>query len=288
MGKSVSIGRHPQAWKREKSSPHSTIDASSLSTDLRHRDESVISRLANVESRLNSLERRDRFDPSEANGESPAFSSPPSLHTASSHKMLINWPRLRLNLTLEGFNVSLYLRECDASNLVLVRCLAGNHAAIQLGVDTIISILDQVFGGIAGVPVFFSFVIANSPGFSRDRTVGGLVDRYEHGGGFGAVKLTLAELSLEQLILLSIGLRFSKCTLDIEPSTTELSEICFAICLQRQWMLFSGPDESSVPIGLALAICLMYMWDRPYHALGILQFTDGAINRLALTHQNDE
>ena len=195
--------------------------------------------------------------------------NPPGLHTAAANKMLQCWPRIRLSLSGTDMDPARYLDETTGGDWLLEA--SGREAAPLALSEAVRSV--ETFYGACEAPALLSHLIHTYPGLSKSHVVESL--RRIHPGRDGTVDPMLFPIPL--LVILSVALGRDPRSLGM-PST---SERCLSVALERQWTLHGRPDDL-VPLSLAMAVCLVYVWARPVHALGVLRSVDAAIRQLSL------
>ncbi|KAH7139851.1 hypothetical protein B0J13DRAFT_68285 [Dactylonectria estremocensis] len=260
----------------------------SLETDV-----SVLSRLAQVESRLQALEGGNRnatdrdglVRPSLQGTQGPRITTIPDLHTASAQKMLHCWPRIRLNLTLPEMVSTTYLRESDAADKLL---LETGHEAPQIPLremsDAIVRFYDLAY--FSTLPLLISELCNICTLLGHDAVLDSFpIESISSNSDLDEPSINLEGLTIPQLLVLSIvtASTMNDMVTDNAPVRT-ISAQAFTIALQKQWMLLSLPEEERVPLVLLTACCLVYFWARPFHALGLLQSIDPAIRGYSLKH----
>ncbi|KAF5529810.1 C6 zinc finger domain-containing protein [Fusarium mexicanum] len=268
-----------------------------ISHDTLFRAYEVVPRLANIEARLSSLESRSTASPVSTTSASLiperdngplSIARLPDLHTAASHKMLDGWPRLRLHIhPLEARPLALY-QAVDASDPLLTRTWGETQRLQEMPLKDILQTINQLHQRIQELPLVFTYLFTCWPEFSSDATVAPL-QHLESSLLPSPQKLSLHRLSIHQLLLLSMGLRLLGPSQLTELSeTSSLCEISFALCLERLWVLHANVDLDSLSLILTIALCLVHLWGRPFHSLGLLQSLDSHFERLILQNAGSE
>lgn len=184
--------------------------------------------------------------------------------------MLQCWPRIRLSLSGTDMDPARYLDETTGRDWLLAAASGPEPAPLTL--SEAVSSVEALYGDLEP-PILLSHLMDTYPPLSKSRVVESL--RQIHPDGDTAVDHQL--LTIPQLVILSVAWSGDRRL----PGGPSVSERCLALALGRQWTLHDDPD-ALVPLSLAMAVCLVYIWARPVHALGILRSVDGAIRQLSL------
>ena len=256
----------------------------------------MLTRLDDMESRLQSLEAATRVPVSSisdrtsgAIGTIHELLSPPNLHTASAYKMLYCWPRIRLNLTIPGLVSTTYLQDADHEDPSLLNIASPKHTfklwdAVQ-GIRTLYQKLDT------HLPVYIAKIVNSVECLSEQRLISGiwgLSSRDQFSRDVAPIDANL--LSISQLLILSLVTGFSETSLEEDSSSgsSSASAAFFTIALQRMWQLFASPDEERITLSLLASYSLVHIWARPFHAIGLLQSIDPALQHYSLRHPQDK
>jgi hypothetical protein len=294
-------GPRRPAWKRELTCPNANMNA--ILTSVRS-DASVLSRLAEVETRLQALERQDlhRSSSTDVISQLPqprqdletvaGAPRPPNIHTAAGARLPAGWPRIRLNLTLPGVTYPDYLASCDAAEPLLSRQVSHAIEIPRLPLWQVKRLLDFFYAAVHQLPVYLEDLISHTPSLQYDHISEYFVALQSSPSTYTqADAIDTAELPIPQLLVLSIAAWAANGILgDMEfPDLGTVSTTCFSLALQKQWTLHSGSEanELLVPMSLTLVGGLLSIWARPFHALGILQSIDPAIRQLSLRHHGN-
>ncbi|KFA73502.1 hypothetical protein S40288_05775, partial [Stachybotrys chartarum IBT 40288] len=238
----------------------------SLETDL-----AVLSRLAEVEGRLQTLEEviqmQQQQEHAAANLPLPPtvpapmetnslpdldsnLATPPEIHTAAAVKMLYGWPRIRLNLSRPSPPANGYLEEFDEQDPLLLQTGASMQQPAQ---DTT-------------VLLFWHSAIPDS-----------------------AIAIDFAQMPALQLLIISLALRCADASsFDVEDTVLlSIASKAITASLQEAWKTLSSTEEERILLGLLTAYTLVFFWARPFHALGCLQSTEPLLEN-ALRKKRDE
>ncbi len=248
-------------------------------------DSSILSRLADAESRLQALEEQRVSGSAQAREGSESIGCPPDLHTASAHQMVHSWPRIRLCLTLANIDPLVYLARSDAEDPLLLQTdVCGAHVP-RLTVRQATDALGNIYDFADDLPVELAYLFKYYGGLGRRHVLEELSTSYPIGDSL----LDPSQLSIPQLLVISIALK-SWSLAEVEntdqSAVWELSAIYMATCLNKQWTLLTA-TEDRIALSLAMASSLVYYWSRPFHALGLLQSIHETIKRLHIKQPNN-
>lgn len=236
-----------------------------------------MSRLADIESRLKSIEERGTLPPNDlamdSTGARPAVVAVPHFHTASAENMLHCWPRIRLNLAVPNVGSTAYLAEFDQID---DDGWSEAGPASQLLTSQVIDAINHFYNDLLpGFPLLVADLFSIPPALEHLSVLGNLPPESR--------PLKLHELSVAQLLVLSLASAAAAGSMEAhEPPVRDLSAQAMTIALQKQWQLVSRPDEERIPLLLLTAYALVYFSARPFHALSLLQAVDVAIKASSL------
>ena len=203
----------------------------------------------------------------------------PALHTAAAYKMLNCWPRLRLQLTLPGVQAMTYLKHSDESDPSLVRPVKLT-ASPRMFYPTAVTSFKYLYDHSIELPFPLPELVRSSSQTSAEHILATIPGYGQHADDEG--EFELEELSIEHLILLSIVLPLST------RNHPHVASSCFEAALQRHWTLHAKGETDLIRVSLMIVTCLVHQWARPFHALGILQSVQAALERLWTKSHNDD
>ncbi|KAK6430943.1 hypothetical protein LTR95_012898 [Oleoguttula sp. CCFEE 5521] len=208
------------------------------------------------------------------------------------------WPRLRINLSLDGFDPLQYQRQCDVSSMYGVKWLSPQEADTSL-VDGIadaaqstvrVSIVAEyvqvsivkteceyddeqaadsfkrMYHQTNLVPQTITYFLQMTSTYSLQSALEQLP---RSGDNHGYVKLS--DLSLTTLLLLSVAFQYLTPDPTNDFGTTATSRACFQLALSRIWTLHSQDEEVNLTSKMMVAVQLIIIYGRPFHAMGILR-----------------
>ncbi|OQN95401.1 hypothetical protein B0A48_18580, partial [Cryoendolithus antarcticus] len=174
------------------------------------------------------------------------------------------WPRLRINLSLDGFDPLQYQRHCKLNDHLAVR----EHAQLILGRRSRLRkpIALRMYHQTNFVPQTITYFLQMTSTFSLQSAWEQLP---RSGDNLGHVKLS--DLSLTTLLLLSVAFQYLIPDPTNDFSTSATSRACFQLALSRLWTLHSQDKEVNLTSKMMVAVQLIIIYGRPFHALGILR-----------------
>lgn len=255
-------------------------------------DASILTRLAATESHMQLLEQRlaiEAVRPSQ--GVRRALSAPdpdesdiPAFHHGAGHKVLQYWPRLRVKLTMANVNVLTFLKDLDREDAFLFR-RANNLETFQLQVPIASAhqALTSFYDSITDLPIPLASLLTSCELFYKDRILRPLHSISDH-PSITQGPLDVRDLAIEELLVYSLAFRETPTAVRAFAfSSNDTSEAWFKMGLERLWELYAEPEERAVPLMLGFAHVLLYVFARPFHALGLSQniyiVIDGLLKR---------
>jgi hypothetical protein len=191
----------------------------------------------------------------------------PSFHTSASHKLYQYWPRLRINLSLDGFDPLQFQRQCDEADHSLEQNLA-DAADATVRPHIIVEYVQRLYHQTNLVPQTIIFLLQMTPTYSLQNAMSQIPMRKpDDGGGY----LKLSELSMTLLLLLSVAFHYLSPDPSSDYGTTASSWKCFQLALTRLWTVHSQAEDFMLNTKLMVAVQLQIMYGRPFHAIGILR-----------------
>ncbi|KIV80996.1 hypothetical protein PV11_08450 [Exophiala sideris] len=254
-------------------------------------DASVLARLAAVEARLETFSQTTGQIPSSTTCEPPAVDSNsvtesdqykiPEFHHGGNHKIMQYWSRLRVRLTLPDVNVLQYLKAADDDFSGLMDTISTSHPEAHIDANLLALHLDAFYHQISQLPIAMGVLLTHCNLFSFDAISaecgsGGSVDMHTP-----TATRSLSELSLEQHLIYTIALHPTNPAMSgavLVPS--QRSTICFKLALQNLWKVHLKEDALAVPLIVCFAQIFLYVFNKPFHALSMLQTIDEAVERL--------
>ncbi|KIW03132.1 uncharacterized protein PV09_05774 [Verruconis gallopava] len=244
-------------------------------------DFNILERLAEAERRLQELESRTQTSPLSArniptwSGDSAELSQFPDLHTAASCKILQCWPRLGVKFTLTEFEPLHYPKIGDQAESRLMQPFRGSEGLPSAGV--LRDALSLFYSGLSDISALFEHLCFSTDIFSHDK-----LSRELEAFESGLNSLDPSLLSIECLLILTLAF-----TLKPEGDTADCygfshllaAETCFREALRQSWKLAAKAEYRQTPILLLIAYIHVYVFSRPFHALGLLRHITPLLER---------
>lgn len=258
----------------------------------RDSDSSVMTRLADVEARMQALEAQ-----STAATHSPGlplalrsadgdldYALVPDFHTAAGHKIVQYWSRLRVKLTIPKLHPFTYLKEADQADKTLI---PGAHQRdLDLDLPSALSFVDKFFERTDDLPVALVELVVTSSKFTKANMLESLYRAvYHRQGQASAINFSLCPI--EVLLVVAVGCRFDNIVDQDGLHRPSLSESYFAAALRNMWRLSAESEDYALTVKLFVAQLFIYYFSRPFHALGLLQEIGPAIDRMERKALND-
>lgn len=191
----------------------------------------------------------------------------PSFHTSAAHKLYQYWPRLRINLSLDGFDPLQFQRQCDEADHNLEHNLA-EAAEATVRPHLIVDYLQRLYHQTNLVPQTIIYLLQMTQTYSLQAALSQIpVRKPEEDMGY----IKLSDLPLSVLLLLSVAFHYLSPDPSTDFGTTASSWKCFQLALTRLWTVHSQAEDYMLNSKLMVAVQLQIMYGRPYHALGLLR-----------------
>jgi len=191
----------------------------------------------------------------------------PPFHTSAAHKIYQYWPRLRINLSLDGFDPLQFQRQCDEADRSLEIGIAeGASSTVRLHLAT--EYIQRLYHQTNLVPQTIIFLLQMTPTYSLQNAMNQLPAR-PTGEQMGYMKLE--DFSLTTLLLLSVAFHYLSPDPTSDYGTTASSLKCFQLALTRLWTVHSQAEEFMLNTKLMVAVQMQIMYGRPFHAIGLLR-----------------
>jgi hypothetical protein len=191
----------------------------------------------------------------------------PSFHTSACHKLYQYWPRLRINLSLDGFDPLQFQRQCDEADHSLEQNLA-EAAEATVRSHLIEEYIQRLYHQTNLVPQTIIYLLQMTSTYSLQTALSQIPLR-KSDEEMGYVKLS--DLSLTLLLLLSVAFHYLTPDPSTDYGTTASSWKCFQLALTRLWTVHSQAEDFMLNSKLMVAVQLQIIYGRPFHAIGLLR-----------------
>ncbi|KAM0722515.1 hypothetical protein Q7P37_001956 [Cladosporium fusiforme] len=240
-------------------------------------DPAFAHRLNAMELRLAALEQQKTSSPSTMTRQPSVASAQedgafkrapmPMFHTSAAHKLYQYWPRLRINLALDGFDPLQYQRSSDEDDHALEQNLA-EAAEATVRPHLVTEYVQRLYHQTNLVPQTIIYLLQMTKTYSLQTALEQIpVRKADEDMGY----IKLSELPLSILLLLSVAFHYLSPDPSSDFGTTASSWKCFQLALTRLWTVHSQAEDFMLNSKLMVAVQLQIMYGRPYHALGLLR-----------------
>ncbi len=250
---------------------------------------SVLTRLSNIEARLQSIDQSITVAPPAERGarggsSDNAWPKMPDFHHASAHKLFHCWPKLRIslaNLDIEPVTFFKNVDDADTFNF------ENNFDTTDLGgihVSEATSSISALFENVSQLPFILRHLLTTG-GLTREVCLG-LFNRYSDFSTGYDVRLQFETQSAEELLVQTVAFKHLSST-SMNVSLSRQADLCFKFALGRMWMIQSRQNPQILPFKFLFVICLLYVYGRPFHALGLLQSLEPQIHNASPMMRGD-
>jgi hypothetical protein len=253
-------------------------------------DSSVLARLSHLEARIQAM---DQSHPSETiSSGTPAQEhsviSPwpkiPEFHHAAAHKMFHYWSKLRINISPQDLEPLQFFKQVDEADTFLVGSKFESSIPGTIHLTELMRAIDHLFEEIMHLPFILRHLLTYG-GLSRALCIE-VFKRHGPVSPGQTVILDFLDQSAEELLLQTVALKH----LAAKESSTILSQkadLSFRYALERMWMMQSQQSPQALPFKFLFVIIMLYIYGRPFHALGILQSLESLIHNSSPNSQDD-
>ena len=253
-------------------------------------------RLARLESRIQAM---DQSQPSETissgtpgrdhTAVSPhAVISPwpkiPEFHHAAAHKMFHYWSKLRINISPRDLDPLQFFKQVDDADNFLVGSKFESHVSGTIYYAELMHAVDHLFEEIMHLPFILRHLLTYG-GLSRNLCID-VFKKHIPATPHHTSPLDFRDQSAEELLLQTVALKH----LAAKESNITLSlkaDLSFRYALERMWMMQSQQSPQALPFKFLFVIIMLYLYGRPFHALGILQSLESLIHNASPNSQDD-
>ncbi|KAK5058967.1 hypothetical protein LTR84_011231 [Exophiala bonariae] len=259
-------------------------------------DASVLARLAILESRIQAMDQRHLSEtissstPSRDNtlGSPQAVVTPwpkvPEFHHAAAHKMFHYWSKLRINISPPELEPLHFFKQVDDADTFLVGSKFESHISGTIYYAELMRAIDLLFEEIMHLPFILRHLLT-SGGLSRNMCID-VFGAHAPAKPDPTVTLDFVDQSAEELLIQTVALKH----LAAKESSVVLSQkadLAFRYALERMWMMQSQQSPQALPFKFLFVIIMLYLYGRPFHALGILQSLESLIHNTSPSSQGD-
>lgn len=254
-------------------------------THVTPRDASVLSRLASVETRLETLEnqvtaRLPKVSNSPLEDVGVTGSALPEFHHGANHKILQYWSRLRVQMTIPDIHVLSYLKDAEATDMCGSRSGNPEHPGALIQLSLVKQALQTLDDQLHKLPIALGMILTTCRIYQdKELSIGLALARGTSNNEEPALRIW--NLPTHELLLYAIAFKVASYELGCPTSyASETAEACFSRALDRLWDIFLSDDEEAMELLLTLTILHLDFFHQPYHALALLKITEHIMERL--------
>jgi hypothetical protein len=201
------------------------------------------------------------------------------------------WSKLRINLTspVEPLN---FLRQVDDTDKALFTDPVQSQTAAEIPASTIVKGIESMFDNILRLPFVLRHLLTYG-GLTIDACLGVLRPSLESSPGTD-VTLVFSTQSAEELLLQTVALKHLAVEVaaaqagDMAPlELGQKADLCFQYALRQVLDMQAQQNLRALPFKFLFVIILLYVYGRPFHALGLLQGFESLIHNASPGLQQD-
>ncbi|KAH0829448.1 hypothetical protein FOPE_10216 [Fonsecaea pedrosoi] len=236
-------------------------------------DASLLVRLTHIETRLQALDhgRTDcalAASPAQETSVIKLWPQVPQFHHAAAHKMFNYWTNLRLNLDIPGLEPLEYVGRVDDNDTGLFSAGFETSVAAEISASVVVKGIESMFAIMDNLPFVLRHLFL-SGGLAKEVCLD-LFNRHLHASPGHDVILAFKTQSIEELLVQAIALKHIA-IIAREKVLGDKADLSFRHALQQMWVVQAHQSPQALPFRFLFVIMLLYLYGRPYHALGILQ-----------------
>ncbi|KIX01281.1 uncharacterized protein Z518_09006 [Rhinocladiella mackenziei CBS 650.93] len=255
-------------------------------------DSSVLARLSHLEARVQAIDhgRSEALSfgtPATAPEGSVILAWPkvPEFHHAAAHKLFHYWSKLRINLTIPDIEPLKFLKQVDEADDFLFSSHFATPVSGDMPLAEAIRAIESLFENILRLPFVLRHLLTYG-GLSKDICLGFFKQYRPSSPQAYQVRLEFKNQSAEELLLQTVAFKHVASTTS-EPYLSQKADLCFRRALERMWMMQTQQSPQALPFKFLFVIILLYLYGRPFHALGLLQSLESLIHNASPKSQED-
>ena len=208
----------------------------------------------------------------------------PEFHHAAAHKIFHYWSKLRINLTVPELEPLKFLRQIDDADKGLFAQDLESHIPAEIPISLVIKGIELIFEKLDQLPFVLRHLFTHA-GLSNEVCLD-IFKRYL--GTARNVDITLAfkTQSVEELLLQTTSLKHLA-ALKNDPILSQKADLCFRYALRQILNMQTQQASQALPFKFLFVIILLYVYGRPFHALGLLQSFESLIHNASSNSQED-
>jgi hypothetical protein len=145
----------------------------------------------------------------------------------------------------------------------------------EIHVSEATSSISGLFEDVSQLPFVLRHLLTTG-GLAKEACLG-LFNRYSDFSTGYDVRLQFETQSAEELLIQTVAFKHMAST-STNVSVGRQADLCFKFALGRMWMIQSQQNPQTLPFKFLFVICLLSIYGRPFHALGLLQSMEPQIH----------
>ena len=208
----------------------------------------------------------------------------PEFHHAAAHKMFHYWSQLRINLTPPELEPLKFLRQVDETDKALFAPDLESHIAAEIPISVVIKGIESMFEHLSRLPFVLRHLFTYG-GLSNEACLD-LFRRYLGPKPAPDFLLMFKTQSAEELLLQTIALKHLAAARP-DQNLGQKADLCFRHALRQTLEMQSHQGQQVLPFKFLFVIVLLYVYGRPFHALGLLQSFESLIHNASPNPRED-
>ena len=207
----------------------------------------------------------------------------PEFHHAAAHKMFHYWSKLRIHISPRDLEPLQFFKQVDDADTFLVGSKFDSTVPGQILLTEITYAIDHLFDDIMHLPFILRHLL----------TFGGLshescIDVFKRSRPIlpGHETFHFKDQTAEELLLQTVALKHVAAKQN-NLTLSQTADLSFRYALERMWMMQSQQSPQALPFKFLFVIIMLYLYGRPFHALGILQSLESLIHNSSPKSQED-
>lgn len=208
----------------------------------------------------------------------------PEFHHAAAHKMFHYWSKLRINLTIPNVEPLTFLKQVDDADNLLFASNFESTVPAEIAISVVIRGIESLFENLDRLPFVLRHLLTYGQ-LSNELCL----DIFKHyliaSPGYD-IALQFKDQTAEELLLQTVALKHLA-SVTSDPSLSQKADLCFRYALERMWIMQAQQNAQALPFKFLFVIILLYLYGRPFHALGLLQCLESLIHNASPKAQED-
>ncbi|KAK5305153.1 hypothetical protein LTR99_004219 [Exophiala xenobiotica] len=208
----------------------------------------------------------------------------PDFHHAAAHKLFHCWPKLRISLANLDIEPVTFFKNVDDADTFSFQNAFDTTDLGEIHVSEAASSISAIFEDVSQLPFILRHLLTTG-GLTKEACLG-LFNRYSDFSTGYDVLLQFENQSAEELLIQTVAFKHMAST-STNVSVDRQADLCFKFALGRMWMIQSQQNPQTLPFKFLFVICLLSIYGRPFHALGLLQSMEPQIHNASPMMRGD-